>query len=76
MDRYLLDLGHGIMVRGSELGAVVPTYLMDWDREGAPLPAEPTCFVELTSGRVVPCFKPVEELTEFIRKTQMGLNTW
>ncbi len=75
MDRYLLDLGHGVVVRGSDISAVVPVFLMEWDSE-AKLPAEPTCFVELSSGRVVPCFKPADELTDFIRKTQLGLNTW
>lgn len=76
MDRFYLDLGYGILVKGKELAAVIPTWLVEWDIETSPLPGVPTCFVELESGRVVPCFKPAEEVHKFILDTSRGLGTW
>lgn len=72
----MLDLGHGIMVRGGDLAAVIPKWLIEWKDELPEGVPEPSCFVELSSGRVVPCFKPIEELTEFIGKASRGLGTW
>jgi hypothetical protein len=76
MQNYMLDLGEGIVVRGSQVTAVIPLWMLTEYELPPELVDKVTCWVELEGGKVVPCFKPQQELLEFIQRVGSPTGGW